>query len=475
MTRRFGGRFVRQGIFSGGAQLTQAALAMIAGILVARHFGAGAKGALAVLLALGSTAVLLGSLGVHNSSIYTLGTRVEQREPILANVMTIGMIGGLITSAVLAGTVIVFKTAMIGRIALPVFLVFAVSVPFNYFNQFAQRAALGLGNVALYNLPYFTEGIGLVVGVLATMVLFGDRFLPLVVFRVVTEMVTSAAFGLWLIRRVGFHFRLRIPLLREQLALGLRSYGATLFWLILLQGDIVLCNHYLGSAKTGVYSVAVSLALPITMISAVVGPLLYQRSASEADRRTRIANANRALRILTPTVFGACVGLAAVTPVVVPLLYGEAFRGASAALLLLLPGLFALTVETAIMNFLGGEGYPKIVVLAPSVGLTVNFALNLFVIPRWGINGASCTSSAAYGIVYAIVLAYYLHSTGSTLTDTMVPRLEDFAELTGGARRNPSRRWHGMAGPDVPHTVEEYPVAVGGQGDEGTDERVRWT
>jgi O-antigen/teichoic acid export membrane protein len=465
MTRLFARRFVRQAILSGGAQVSQAGLAMIAGILVARHFGASAKGTLSVLLALGSTAVLLGSLGVHNSSVYTLATRVDERDSILSNVLALAAIGGVITFVVLSGVVVLLKTALIGPIAVSIFLVFAISLPFNYFNQFAQRAALGLGNARLYNLPYFTEGIGLVLGVLATMALFGNRVLPLVVFRVATEVLTSAVFCVWFMRRVRLRFKLRTALLRDQIALGLRSYAATLFWLVLLQGDLVLCNHYVGSAETGVYSVSVSLGLPITMTSAVVGPLLYQRSAGEPNRPTRIANANRLMRLLTPLVLGACVLLAALTPVLVPLLYGQAFRGAIVALLILLPGLFALTLETAIMNFLGGEGYPRIVVLAPSVGLVINFGLNLFVIPRWGIDGAACTSSAAYGLVYVMVLVYYLRSTGTTLGELVIPHLGDIAVLAGRSHRTEAPIRRAVTAPHAPEAVGERVMAIAAQGD----------
>jgi O-antigen/teichoic acid export membrane protein len=83
------------------------------------------------------------------------------------------------------------------------------------------------------------------------------------------------------------------------------------------------------------------------------------------------------------------------------------------------------------MNFLAGEGTPPVVIWAPAVGLVVNIAANIFVIPRWGINGASVTSSVAYTIVLLLVLRYYTNSTGSRIADVFRTRRADVRALRG--------------------------------------------
>ena len=110
---------------------------------------------------------------------------------------------------------------------------------------------------------------------------------------------------------------------------------------------------------------------------------------------------------------------------IVPLIYGSKFDAASEALVLLLPGLFALCIELVIMNFLAGNGSPPIVYIAPLIGLIVNLGANFYVIPRYGINGAATTSSVGYAIVLALALGYYLRSTGSRLRELLMPRLAD--------------------------------------------------
>ena len=80
--------------------------------------------------------------------------------------------------------------------------------------------------------------------------------------------------------------------------------------------------------------------------------------------------------------------------------------GAATALLWLLPGIFALGVNTIFMNFLAARGMPIIVVISPLAALVLNVLLNLYFIPRFGIDGAAMTSSIAYSAMLGVTLIY---------------------------------------------------------------------
>jgi O-antigen/teichoic acid export membrane protein len=173
------------------------------------------------------------------------------------------------------------------------------------------------------------------------------------------------------------------------------------------------------------------------MLGGVVGTLTFQRVSAEEDREARIAQTNTALRVLIPLVAGVIVVVGLAAQLMIPILYGHAFSAAGVALLLLLPGLFAYSLEIVLMNFLAGEGSPPIVVYGPLVGLILNFVANLFVIPRWGINGASITSSVGYGAVLLLVVRYYRRSTGASLRELLVARRADFTLLLRGTEARP--------------------------------------
>src|SRR6266498_2678766 len=94
-------RFVRDVALTGGAQVLQAGCAMLAGVLIARFLGPAPKGELAVLAALGSMAVLLASLGVHQSGIYFLGLFKDRADTVISNIAAFASFGGIATGACL--------------------------------------------------------------------------------------------------------------------------------------------------------------------------------------------------------------------------------------------------------------------------------------------------------------------------------------------------------------------------------------
>jgi O-antigen/teichoic acid export membrane protein len=412
--------FVRDAAFTGATQVLHALGAMVAGIMVARTIGPTGTGTLSVVVALGSIAVLLASFGVHQSSIYFLGRPGVDREAVMANAAVFGLVGGLAAAGGLAAVGVIFRRQLLDQIGVGIFLLYVTAVPFTYFSEFARRIVLGNARIGMYTAPDIIEGLGLMLGTGAVLLLLGRDLVALVAVRVLIEVSIALALAAYLRHWIGFALKPARALLRAQVAYGLRNYVGSLLWLVLLQSDLILCNGFLGSGQTGVYSVAVSLGLPVTLLAGVIGTLTFQRAAIDPSRPSRVANANRVVRLLVPITLLGAGALALASRPLVDLLYGPAFRGSVAALLLLLPGLCALTVETVLMNFMAAEGSPSIIYRAPLIGVVVNLVANLFVIPRWGIDGAAATSTVGYGIVFVLVLRFYLRWTGSRPRDLVV-------------------------------------------------------
>ena len=426
-------RFIRHVAMTGGAQATQAAFAMLAGIVVARAMGPSARGTLAVLTALGTITILLGSLGIHLSGVYFLGRFRSESDAIVSNNVLAGALGGVVAAVGLTCAGLVFQRELLHQVDVGLFLTFVLCVPFLYFNQFGRMLLLGLGRVGQYNLPDIVGGSTLFLGTIAAIAVFGEHLEPLVALRVVVEVAITVILLVALRRGYAFRFSPSRPLLRRQLAYGMRNYTGSVFWMLLLQVDIVLCSHFLGSGPTGIYAVAVSLGIPITLLAAAIGTLTFQRVSAEERRTIRVAQTNRTARILVVLLIPAVVGMGVLAHIIVPLIYGAKFAAGATALILLLPGFVAFSLEVVMMNFLAGEGTPPVVIWAPAVGLAVNVAANIFVIPRWGINGASVTSSVAYTVVLLLVLRYYTRSTGSRIADVFLTRRADVRAFFGAA------------------------------------------
>jgi O-antigen/teichoic acid export membrane protein len=91
---------------------------------------------------------------------------------------------------------------------------------------------------------------------------------------------------------------------------------------------------------------------------------------------------------------------------VVVLLYGRAFLPSVDAFLWLLPGIFALGINTILMNYFAAEGMPPIAIWSPAIASAANIGLNLWLLPSMGIVGASVASSVAYVMMLVMSLLY---------------------------------------------------------------------
>ena len=91
----------------------------------------------------------------------------------------------------------------------------------------------------------------------------------------------------------------------------------------------------------------------------------------------------------------------------IPFLYGEKFRESVEALLILVPGIIAMTVYMILHSDLTGRGRAKITVYIFGMALILNIVLNLFLIPRYGINGAAFSSTISYSLGACGLLACF--------------------------------------------------------------------
>jgi O-antigen/teichoic acid export membrane protein len=161
--------------------------------------------------------------------------------------------------------------------------------------------------------------------------------------------------------------------------------------------------------------------------------ILLPRIAGTAEERQDEVTA-RVLRHTALLLGGICVAAALLVGPVVRLLYGEAFEGAVLATRLLLPGILALGLNGVLMNHFGGSGMPPVTTWSPLLGLVVNVGLNLVMVPRYGIAGASLTSSLAYALMFAVSLAAFRRGGRVGFRESLLFGGNDLRMLLGARR-----------------------------------------
>jgi len=278
-------------------------------------------------------------------------------------------------------------------------------VPANLISTQLQAIVLGTRRVREFG---FMEGLDRVLYFAATVAML--VWLGLGVPGLLLAVAVLAA-----IKLLAYHRLLHVPLgaapapglLRRSGIVSARAYAASLLAFLVLRSDLMLVQGYLGSASTGVYSIAVQFADLLLVLPVAIGTLLFPRVAATPSSESAFFTATVS-RHAVLAVTAACAAVGATIAWVIPLVFGEAFAGSVVCLWILLPGVWCMAVQGILANDLAGRDYPAFLPWMWLFLLVVNVGLNLLLLPTMGIAGAALSSTIAYALSLVLVARYWL-------------------------------------------------------------------
>jgi stage V sporulation protein B len=129
------------------------------------------------------------------------------------------------------------------------------------------------------------------------------------------------------------------------------------------------------------------------------------------------------------------IGMAAVGAPLVRLLFSDQFADAYLPLVLLLPGVVAFGATNVLMNDVVGRGRPGAVSIVAVVGLVASVALDLWLVPAYGVTGAAVASTLVYLVDSVLAVVLFLRVSGRRAGDLWVLRTvhHDAAAVVAGA------------------------------------------
>lgn len=199
--------------------------------------------------------------------------------------------------------------------------------------------------------------------------------------------------------------------IRPFMAFSLMGYLVNIINLVSYRFDIWVLYPYVGKAHLGLYAVAVGVGQLFFNIpeplSRVVQPYLYSSTDDSVMRRFKtIARLN-----FTSVAF-LCIITGIIAPWLLPWLYGEEFSGSVTALRVLLPGIVFSCAYKLLAVVLTQRGLLRFNLYGAIIAAIITVVLDLVLIPRMGINGASIASTIAYSAILTVtclVIRFRLH------------------------------------------------------------------
>jgi O-antigen/teichoic acid export membrane protein len=163
-----------------------------------------------------------------------------------------------------------------------------------------------------------------------------------------------------------------------------------------MKSDQVMLEWLRGPADVGQYSVAVKVAESLYFLPVVLSNTFLPR----IGRGSGQFETDPGLRQLYRSAWLLGVGMTLTSmfllPPLVPLVFGDEFLPARAALVWLGPAAFAVATGCASSAWLNTQGHQKLIAQRSAIGALMNIALNCLLIPRLGFTGAALATSASY-------------------------------------------------------------------------------
>jgi O-antigen/teichoic acid export membrane protein len=390
------------------ARLGAIASLSLASLLVARVAGPAGVGTLVLLRVLPWLAGLLLGSGCYGAAPYFLSGPGRSEPRYRATIPAMTLAAGVVGAVLWVAAAPVLQRHFFSELSVALVAVAAVTVVTQVLESTAMACSQGFDDLGGSNRILFLEEF-LFLPFFGLLLLAGsDHLVAIVVALLLGDLATALPGWVRLARR-GFFAgagRPSLVLARRVAAYGFRAQLGSIALLLNARLDVAIVGALMGPAALGIYAVASRYAELLRLPSLAMNYVLYPDYAR--DGGTVAADKARAMlpRIgWIPAALAVPMALAA--PLVLPLFYGPAFKEAVLPACVLLLGLVLAGVYGIISAYFSGVGRPGLNSVAVGAGLPVTVALDLLLIPHFGVMGAAVASTAAYATTTGVLVACF--------------------------------------------------------------------
>jgi O-antigen/teichoic acid export membrane protein len=404
------------------------AFALVTGPITARVLGPSGRGELTAAVVYSTYLAIILSLGLPTAVGYALATGRSGAGALLASVLRYA--GLLVVPSVVTGMyagLALSRFTTVGRVGVAVLIGLTPVAVVGLCIEAMIRARGELGVLTR------TRFLALGFPAVAVVLLWLTGTLS-VLSMTVTTVTLLALVVTYTWSRLQASPRDAEPL-RPLLRYGFRSAPGMMATAVSARLDQALIAPILGATALGLYSVAVTVsALPLALAWAVSTRAFAEVGTASEDDKLLVAS--KYIRMALLLSIPATLGVAVASPVVMPLLYGAAFKSSLVPTLLLLPSTVALSFLGPAELCMSALGRPGRASAAEGAGTAVGVVALLVLLKPLGIRGAALATSLDFGVSAAVLIFFYRRLGRCSL----FPGRSDVLVLVGravvGARRS---------------------------------------
>ena len=401
-------------------------------VALARGLGPADRGLLGIMSSVVNVVLAVAGLGLPFAVAYYASRRKAKTDELLGNniayaavlalvfVPAFWLLHGSISDALARG-----RGGLLWALA-------AVMVPLSFLNWTLNNQLVGQLRFFAWNALGVLSKLVMLAGVVALVLVAGLGVKGGLAAMIAAELALIVGPLAILLRNARPRFDR--GLFRATTSYGLRVQVGTIFQIVNYRLDVIVAQFFLPLRVVGYYVVAEFIAELVVTVSSSFGtsilPLVSHYEGTEDQRATTIAAIRHhgvmaALGTAVNAVFG---------PLLIFFAYGRSFHGAIVPMLILLPGMWFLGTGAVVGGALRGRGRPGLASTVAGVAVLFTVALDLALIPPFGITGAAVASVIAYSILGLVSLATLSRVSGIPVRTLVVPTAADLRRYPAAIR-----------------------------------------
>ena len=417
------------------AQVLSLILGIGASIVLNRTLGPAGKGEFVILFLIPQLIVAFINLGMGTSASYFMGKKLYRENEIVTNTLIFTLIVGI-----LGAFIGYYFIKGVSKSPLYINLLVLSMVICGLWANFTGEFFMGKGKMNWYNFWNLLQIGGRFLVLIGLLGFFTNKLYGAVI-SIVLLNVSLFLISLFVLYKVVCDGSPRLSPRSGKLQLNVFTgkyfkdavgFGYKIFILealgfLVFRVDNFLLKIFADNVQIGYYSTAVYMAETLWLVPRAVYYVLYSKAVGDRSSPEIIERFTRLS--LWATIILGLLSLVVVKPIIL-LFYGQAFLPSLKPYIILLPGIISFTISLVLAaQIIGGWGRPEILIPGRIGAVILNIILNLFLIPKWGMNGAALVSTITYFCNACYYVVIYTKISKKSIREILVLKREDIKSL----------------------------------------------
>lgn len=423
---------------------------MLIGVITARTLGPAARGIFSLVTTFPASLTTLTKFGQAQATIYFIRREKEDVSVVASTAIWFG----LGTGALLVALVLLLREQILATVlrGVPLWALVAVCpmIPILLMESYLYGVLQATDRFRIYNARLLGESV--IALVLMAVVLLGLGLgLPGALgVSIALNTVMLAWVFLTIHRETPLRFVFDRALFRRMFRYGMKSHMQIIASHFNFKAGIYLCSYYLSPSEVAFYAIGAKLAEQMMSIPQSLGLAMFPRLAGMSEDRVHAMTATACRQTLAITASMAIV-LSLVGRFAIVTLYGADYEPAAVPLVYIAWGTVMMSMYVLLSRDFTARDRQVINVIAAYIALGGNIGLNVFLIPRYGIEGAAIGTGASYSIAALLLYGFFLRESGLAWHTPLLLKAEDlerWKRLAGEVRRRlPGKKGGPGSGP----------------------------